>query len=170
MPRRGQVNTLGAFAGGFGLWPRPWCRQPVPPRSGAGIGCRCCKSPCSGDEDRCEQPRVADVDEVERLLRRLAVNDEESVDRVLVSGAEPLPPPMLSEKVELLVRLAALLALGAATASLRTMVERAIAAGATESEIVEVLVAVGPAVGLARVVSAAPRLALALGYEIEADE
>ncbi|MBV8955091.1 MAG: carboxymuconolactone decarboxylase family protein [Solirubrobacterales bacterium] len=110
------------------------------------------------------------MDEVERLLRRLAVNDEESVDRVLVSGAEPLPPPMLSEKVELLVRLAALLALGAATASLRTMVERAIAAGATESEIVEVLVAVGPAVGLARVVSAAPRLALALGYEIEADE
>jgi 4-carboxymuconolactone decarboxylase len=128
------------------------------------------QSPCSGDAIRPGQPRVADVDDVERLLRRLAVNDEESVDRVLVSGPEPLPPPLLSEKVELLVRLAALLALGAATVSLRTMVERAIAAGATESEIVEVLVTVGPAVGLARVVSAAPRLALALGYDIDADE
>ena len=33
-----------------------------------------------------------------------------------------------------------------------------------------VLIAVAPAVGLARVVSTAPRLALAIGYDIEADE
>jgi len=63
-----------------------------------------------------------------------------------------------------------ILALGASTSSLRATVESALEAGATESEIVEVLVAVGPAVGLARVVVAAPRLATALGYEIYADE
>jgi hypothetical protein len=35
------------------------------------------------------------------------------------------------------------------------------------SEIVGVLVAVGPAVGLASVVASAPKLALAIGYDLE---
>ena len=69
-------------------------------------------------------------------------------------------------KVELFVQLGALLALGAATSSLRRTVERARAAGATESELVGVLVAVGPAVGLARLVAIAPRLASAIGYDL----
>jgi 4-carboxymuconolactone decarboxylase len=110
------------------------------------------------------------VDEVERLLRRLALNDEESVGEVLLGGREHGPPAVLDRKVDLLVQLGALLALGGSTSSLRSIVERAIDAGANESEIVEVLLAVGPAVGLARVVAAAPRLATALGYEIDADE
>src|SRR5436309_2344230 len=110
------------------------------------------------------------MDEVERLLRRLALNDEESVEDVLVGGTSRGPPHTLDPKVDLLVRLGALLAVGGATVSLRATVDRAIEAGASESEIVEVLVAVGPAVGLARVVTAAPRLAMALGYELDADE
>lgn len=110
------------------------------------------------------------MDEVERLLRRLALNDEESVGMVLSNGAELAGGPVLLPKVDLLVRLGALLALGAATSSLRTTVHHALDAGATESEIVGVLIAVAPAVGLARVVSTAPRLALAIGYDIEADE
>ena len=113
-------------------------------------------------------PRLARVDQVERLLRHLALNDEGVVGQVLVGDAEP--NSALDVKVELLVRLGALLALGAATASLRGTVQRAREAGATESEIAEVLVAIGPAAGLARVVAEAPRLAVALGYEIDADE
>jgi alkylhydroperoxidase/carboxymuconolactone decarboxylase family protein YurZ len=109
------------------------------------------------------------VDEVERLLRLLALNDEQSVERVLAAESGGVLSP-LSTKVDLLVRLGALLALGAATTSLRATVQRAIEAGATETEIAEVLVAVAPAVGVARVVSSAPRLALALGYELDADE
>jgi 4-carboxymuconolactone decarboxylase len=110
------------------------------------------------------------VDEVERLLRRLALNDEESVQDVLLRRGQYQPATVLDQKVDVLVRLGALLALGASTSSLRATVDSALEAGATESEIVEVLVAVGPAVGLARVVVAAPRLATALGYEIDADE
>jgi 4-carboxymuconolactone decarboxylase len=113
---------------------------------------------------------VVIVDEVERLLRHLALNDEEWIGKVLVMGTVRELPLALDQKVEVLVRLGALLALGAATSSLRATVERAIQAGASESEIVDVLVAVGPAVGLARVVAAAPRLARALGYEIDAGE
>lgn len=71
----------------------------------------------------------------------------------------------LLPKVDLLVRLGALVAVGAATASLRGTVELALGAGATEAEIVGVLVAVAPTVGLARVVATAPKLATAIGYE-----
>jgi alkylhydroperoxidase/carboxymuconolactone decarboxylase family protein YurZ len=110
------------------------------------------------------------MDDVERLLRRLAINDEESVGMVLSNGGELAGGAVLRPKVDLLVRLGALLALGAATSSLRTTVDRALEAGATEAEIVGVLIAVAPAVGLVRVVSSAPRLALAIGYDLEADE
>jgi 4-carboxymuconolactone decarboxylase len=109
------------------------------------------------------------VDEVERLLRLLALNDEESVTMVLTSDSSALFPT-LNPKVDLLVRLGALLALGAATTTLRATVDRALEAGATEIEIADVLVTVAPAVGVARVVSAAPRLAVALGYELDVDE
>jgi len=73
----------------------------------------------------------------------------------------------LSSKVELLVRLAALLAVGAATPSLREAVVQASAAGATTSELVGVLVSVGPTIGLASVVASAPKLAMAIGYDLE---
>jgi 4-carboxymuconolactone decarboxylase len=68
-----------------------------------------------------------------------------------------------------LVHLAALLALGASTTSLRWGVERAVSAGATDDEIVDVLAIVAPMAGSARVVAAAPRLALAIGYDIEVE-
>ena len=127
-------------------------------------------SPGSGDERASLATSVASVDETERLLRRLALNDEESVGMVLGSGSDAAVSAALRPKVDVLVQLGALLALGAATSSLRATVDRAVEAGATEAEIVGVLVAVAPAVGLARVVSAAPRLALAIGYDLEADE
>jgi alkylhydroperoxidase/carboxymuconolactone decarboxylase family protein YurZ len=110
------------------------------------------------------------MDDVERLLRLLALNDEASIEMVLARSADPGRSTVLRPKVELLVRLGALLAVGASTASLRAIVERAMGAGATEAEIVAVLVSVAPAVGQACVVSTAPRLATAIGYDLESDE
>ena len=110
------------------------------------------------------------MEELERFLRRLALNDEESIEKVLADDSRVQASEVLDRKVDLLVRLGALLSLGAATPSLRASVAHARNAGANESEIVEVLVAVAPAIGLARVVSEAPRLAIALGYDIHTDE
>ena len=107
---------------------------------------------------------------MERLLRQLALNDERSVEMVLARGSQADTDAVLLPKVDLLVRLGALLALGAATTSLRAAVESAKRAGASDAEIVGVLIAVAPAVGLARVVSTAPRLATAIGYQLEEDE
>ncbi len=106
------------------------------------------------------------MDPAEDLLRRLAFNDEKVLGMVLTRrvGADR---EALSPKMELLVRLAALLSVGAATPSLREAVDQAVAAGATSNEIVGVLVAVGPTIGLAGVVACAPRLARAIGYDLE---
>jgi 4-carboxymuconolactone decarboxylase len=112
----------------------------------------------------------AAVDRAEELLRRLALNDEQSVGMVLASGTVPDADPVLVPKVDLLVRLGALVAVGAATASLKRTVQLALAAGATETEIVGVLVAVAPTVGLARVVATAPKLATAIGYDTITEE
>ena len=106
--------------------------------------------------------------DAEELLRRLALNDENVVRAAVGADPRPLGGGLeLDAKTNALVRLAALLSIGAATSSCRAAVERARAAGAGDAEIVGVLVAVAPAVGGARVVGAAPRLALAIDYDVE---
>ena len=60
----------------------------------------------------------------------------------------------------------ALIALDAGPPSYMSAVERGLDAGASYDEIVGTLIAVIPIVGIARVVSAAPDLALALGYDV----
>jgi 4-carboxymuconolactone decarboxylase len=107
------------------------------------------------------------VQRVERTLRRLALSEEQSLRSAL---ADPgVTASYLDAKTQALIRLGALLAIGAATVSLRWTVELATAAGATEEEIVGVLLAIAPAVGHARVVGVAPHLGLALGYDFEID-
>lgn len=66
-----------------------------------------------------------------------------------------------------MARLAALVALHAAPYSYRRCVDRALAAGASVDEMLDTLKVVAPTVGLVRVVSAAPEMALALGYDID---
>ena len=107
------------------------------------------------------------MNSVEHVLRRLALNDERSV-RSLLSEAS-WPARELDAKGRALVRLGALLSVGAATVTLRCNVELAHAAGATEAEILAVLLSIGPAIGEAQTVAAAPRLALALGYDVEGE-
>jgi alkylhydroperoxidase/carboxymuconolactone decarboxylase family protein YurZ len=65
--------------------------------------------------------------------------------------------------------LAALLAAGGSTTSLRWAVGLAARAGVEPDEVVEVLTSVAAVLGSARVVAAAPRLALAIGYDIEVE-
>ena len=96
-------------------------------------------------------------------LRRLAINDAHCADDDRDDtgiGAADLDPKTLA-----LVRLAALIAIGGAVASYSAYADAAVSEGATAAEMVDVLVGVVPVVGLPRVVTAAPKLALALGYD-----
>ena len=65
------------------------------------------------------------------------------------------------------MRLAATVAMDAAPSSFQHAVAQALAAGATEDEIVASLEAVAPVTGSARVVKCVPQIALALGYDVE---
>ncbi|SRR6266540_3369926 len=104
----------------------------------------------------------------QETLRSLALNDDRFVASVLGMGHDTIAVSQLDPKSHALVRLGALLAIDAAPSSYHASVEAALAAGASLDEIVGVLIAVAPVVGLARVVSAAPDLALALGYDVNA--
>jgi alkylhydroperoxidase/carboxymuconolactone decarboxylase family protein YurZ len=104
------------------------------------------------------------MDYTERL-RRLAINDAGLADGSFDGAGEgqlELDPKSLA-----LVRLGALVAVGGAVASFGAHADDAVSAGATVDEIVAVLVAVVPIVGLPRVVEVAPRLAIALGYDLD---
>lgn len=106
------------------------------------------------------------VNTIERLLCRLSLHDERSVRSALADpGLSALDP-----KTQALVGLGALLSVDAATVSVRLLVELADRAGASQEEIVGVLLAIAPVVGQARTVAVAPRLALALGYDVEGPE
>jgi 4-carboxymuconolactone decarboxylase len=107
------------------------------------------------------------VEKAEELLRRLALNDESAVQSVLAGIPEAGGVPALDAKIRALVSLAALLAMDASTTSLKWMAETAYRAGATDDEIVGVLVTAGPELGIAGIVCGAPRLALAMGYDVE---
>src|SRR6202007_3310294 len=127
------------------------------------------RSSDSGDARTAGRPygramRVAG-DPLERWLRRLALGDDGVVGAVLADDRGRGPFPALAPKTHALVRLGALISLGASTTSYRLAVEMAYAAGATDEEILGVLQAVGRAAGAARAVAAAPGLALALGYD-----
>lgn len=109
------------------------------------------------------------MDRVEEVLRRIALNDEKSVGSVLALGAAADSGLGLDPKTRALIQLGALVSLGATTTSYRWIVELAYGGGATDDELLAVLSAVAPAAGVARVVSAAPSLALAMGYDVADD-
>jgi alkylhydroperoxidase/carboxymuconolactone decarboxylase family protein YurZ len=60
------------------------------------------------------------------------------------------------------VRLAGLVALGSETASLHAAVDAAHRAGAADEEILELVVAVAPLVGVSRISSALPGISMAM--------
>jgi 4-carboxymuconolactone decarboxylase len=74
----------------------------------------------------------------------------------------------LEPEVDALVQLSALVALDAPEALCRVAVGYALEAGASAEDIVATLVAVSTIVGQARIVSAAPAIALGIGYDVDA--
>jgi AhpD family alkylhydroperoxidase len=74
----------------------------------------------------------------------------------------------LDPKTAALIVVAVAVALGSSAFCLQWSASRALAAGASEDEIADVLLAIAPVAGLSRIVAAAPELAIALGYDVEA--
>jgi alkylhydroperoxidase/carboxymuconolactone decarboxylase family protein YurZ len=102
----------------------------------------------------------------QETLRRLAMIDEAFVEGEAGLGLGLGGVSALDPKTAALVRLGVSVAIGSPGVCLEWSADRALAAGATEDEIADVLLAIAPVIGLGRVVASAPEVATALGYDI----
>jgi alkylhydroperoxidase/carboxymuconolactone decarboxylase family protein YurZ len=94
--------------------------------------------------------------------------DEGFVEDVARLGLSLAGESALDAKTTALLQLGASVTLGSPAVCLEWSAGRALAAGATEDEIADTLLAVAPVAGLSRIVNAAPEVATALGYDITA--
>jgi len=115
-----------------------------------------------------ERRGVSQTARFEEILRRLAMIDEAFIGDKAGLGLGPAGTPALDARTASLLQLAVSVATGSPGVCLEWSATRALAAGATDDEIAEVLLAIAPVVGLGRVVCAAPHVATALGYDVVA--
>jgi alkylhydroperoxidase/carboxymuconolactone decarboxylase family protein YurZ len=114
-------------------------------------------------------PAKAAVDDItSAALASLALGDPELLGEGLQLRRELQERSGLDARTFALVKIAALIALDAPPASYLWQVGNAIDAGATPGELLGVLRAVAPQVGLPRIVEAAPELMAALGLDLPA--
>jgi 4-carboxymuconolactone decarboxylase len=97
----------------------------------------------------------------------LAMQDTDVLASLLEMQLHNLDASGLDPRTYSLVKIAALIALDAPQASYFAQVGFALEAGVDPEEILKVLVAVAPQVGLPRAVAAAPELMMALGLDLE---
>jgi alkylhydroperoxidase/carboxymuconolactone decarboxylase family protein YurZ len=105
----------------------------------------------------------------EHGFRRLTVGDLAFIATITHPDGSAPVIGHLDARTNALVKIAALVALDAPPSSYRTAVEAADRAGVQLDDLLAVLMAVGDTVGSARLVSAAPRIALAAGYDVEVE-
>jgi len=115
-----------------------------------------------------ERKGVGQAVRFQETLRRLAMIDEDFVEHQARLGLDPVQASALDPKTAALLQVGASAAIGSPAVCLEWATGRALAAGASEDEIADVLLAIAPVAGLGRVVAAAPEVATALGYDIEA--
>jgi len=106
------------------------------------------------------------VQKHEITLCKIAIADEKYVEDVLSNDRANLTASALDPKAHALVRLGALIAIDAETPAYMWTLEAARRAGTSDDELVGCLLAALPTLGVARIVSAAPKLGLAMGFDV----
>jgi 4-carboxymuconolactone decarboxylase len=115
-----------------------------------------------------ERRTMSEMARCQDTLRKLAMIDEAFVRDETGLELGPRRTPALDARTASLLQLAVSVAIGSPGACLEWSTTRALAAGATDDEIADVLLVIAPVAGLGRVVCAAPDVATALGYDIAA--
>ncbi len=108
------------------------------------------------------------TNEQEQRLQSLSNQDEDTIETLVAMQVNNVENSGLDPKTHALCRLAALVSIDAPLASYSWQAKVAIASGVTVDDIVGVLIALAPTVGMARVVAAANKLAVL--YDIAIDE
>jgi 4-carboxymuconolactone decarboxylase len=115
-----------------------------------------------------ERRHMSQTVRFQETLRRLAMIDEGFVEDQAGLGLGLAAASALDPKTAALLHVGVSVALGSPAVCLEWSAGRALAAGASEDEIADVLLAIAPVAGLGRVVAAAPDVATALGYDTSA--
>ena len=106
------------------------------------------------------------MEDYQVTLRKLAVRDDRFIDGLLQTDRANATFAGIDDRSHALIRIGALIAMNAAPAAYMDSVQAALSAGASHEEIVGTLITVLPTVGVGRVVTAAPNLGLAMGYDV----
>ena len=106
------------------------------------------------------------MEDYQLTLRKLAIRDERYIDALLQTDRANATLAGIDDRTHALIRIGALVALNAAPAAFMDSVTKALRAGASHEEIVGTLITLLPTCGVGRVVTAAPNLGLALGYDV----
>jgi len=104
----------------------------------------------------------------QEILRKLTMIDEGFIEGEARIGLSLAGTSALDPKTAALLRVGVSVATSSSAACLHWTITRAMAAGATDDEIADVLLAIAPVAGLGRVTAAAPDVAIALGYNVAA--
>jgi alkylhydroperoxidase/carboxymuconolactone decarboxylase family protein YurZ len=109
------------------------------------------------------------TDEQRDTLQNISENDETAIaELVAIRVEEAVESSDLDARTFALVNLAALIATGGDDASYLLHVGAALDAGASVDEVTDVLTAIGPNIGVFKMVTAADPLATALGISLAA--
>lgn len=106
------------------------------------------------------------MEDYQLTLRKLALRDEQYIEALLQTDSANATLAGIDERAHALIRIGALIAMDASPAAYMDSVNKALRAGVSPEEIVGTLITVLPTVGIARVVTAAPNLGLAMGYDV----
>ena len=102
----------------------------------------------------------------EEILRRLTLGDVAYLD-ALVSERQRTPSATALDHVgQALVKLGALTVTDGSDLTWQQTVSAALDAGLTADEVVDALVVLAPVIGRTRVMAAAPKVALATGFDV----
>jgi 4-carboxymuconolactone decarboxylase len=99
-------------------------------------------------------------------LRQLSIGDDSAIRRLIAQAGDESSP--LDERTASLICIGVLIALDPALPVYQRVIQRALDAGATMDEVLAVLLTVAPYTGTTDIVSAAPKMAMALGFDVDA--
>lgn len=103
----------------------------------------------------------------EEALRRLTLGDETFLDGLITARRGTVRADQLDAAQAALVRLGALAASGGPKQAFQRTVAAALDAGVSPDQIVDALVCMAPVIGSSRITAAAPKVAVAIGYDIK---
>lgn len=103
----------------------------------------------------------------EEILRRLTLGDDRYLDGLIVARRDDREAQGLSHLEEALLKLGALAAADGPDQAFQLVIGAALNAGLSPAQVVDALVVLAPLIGSTRVTAIAPKVALAIGYDMD---